>query len=85
VIFVDDTGLIFSYRWCWRQSEASAAQPDTTEAIITVEAQHEGGRAAVEAALADLLALLKEYAGGTYTSSVLDATYPILADQVNIL
>lgn len=80
VIFVDETGLIFSRRWCWRQSEGSAAQPDTTEVIITVEAQHAGGQAAVEAALADLLGLLGEYAGGTYTTGLLDATNPRLAD-----
>jgi DNA/RNA-binding domain of Phe-tRNA-synthetase-like protein len=80
VIFVDETGLVFSRRWCWRQSEASAAQLITTEAIITVEAQHAGSRAEVESALADLTALLKEYAGGTYTTGILDAANPGLAD-----
>jgi DNA/RNA-binding domain of Phe-tRNA-synthetase-like protein len=80
VIFVDQTDLICARRWCWRQSEASAAQADTTEAIITVEAQHLGGQAEVEAALTDLLGLLGEYAGGTYTSGLLDATNPRLED-----
>jgi len=80
VIFADETGLVFSRRWCWRQSDASAAQLDTTEAIITVEAQHAGGRTDIAAAQADLLTLLKEYAGGTYTTGILDAANPRLAD-----
>src|SRR6266568_4993082 len=41
VIFSDDTKLVIARRWCWRQSEQSAARPDTTSAIITVEAHHE--------------------------------------------
>jgi len=80
VIFVDDTDLVFARRWCWRQSENSAAQPDTTDVIITTEAQHAGGRGDIEAALADLLALLKEYAGGSYTTGILDADTPRLSD-----
>lgn len=80
VIFADEAGLIFARRWCWRQSDASAAQLDTTGAIITVEAQHVGGRADIEAAQVDLLTLLKEYAGGIYTTGILDATNPRLAD-----
>ncbi len=76
----NDKGLVFARRWCWRQSDASAAQLDTTEAIITVESQHVGGRTDIEAAQADLLTLLKEYAGGTYTTGILDADNPRLAD-----
>jgi len=73
VIFSDANDLVFARRWCWRQSENSAAQPDTTGVIITTEAQHAGGRGDIEAALGDLLSLLKEYAGGTYTTGILDA------------
>ena len=36
------------------------------------------GRQDIEAALRDLLALLKEYAGGTSTSAILDAHHPAL-------
>ena len=53
----------------WRQSEESAAQPATTNALITVEAHHAEGRADVGDAQSDLLALLKQYAGGTFRSS----------------
>jgi DNA/RNA-binding domain of Phe-tRNA-synthetase-like protein len=35
VIFVDETGLIFARRWCWKQSQQSTTALDTTTAIIT--------------------------------------------------
>jgi DNA/RNA-binding domain of Phe-tRNA-synthetase-like protein len=72
VVFSDDTGLVIARRWCWRQAEQSAARPETTDAIITVEAHHRGGRTDVEAALNDLLELLTEHAGGNFTVGVLD-------------
>lgn len=74
VIFSDPTGLVIARRWCWRQSEESAARESTTDAIITVEAHH--GRADVEAAVDDLLKLLREYAGGDYTPGILDSDAP---------
>src|SRR5215469_11925851 len=64
VVFSDETRLVIARRWCWRQSEQSAAQVETTRAIITVEAHHARGRADVQAAQADLLDLLRKYAGG---------------------
>ena len=76
VVFSDDTGLVMARRWCWRQSEQSAAQPDTTSAIITIEAHHANAHADIAAALQDLLALLKTYAGGTFVSAVLDKEQP---------
>jgi DNA/RNA-binding domain of Phe-tRNA-synthetase-like protein len=72
VVFSDDTGLVMARRWCWRQSEQSAAQPDTSSAIITIEAHHANAHSDIEAALQDLLALLKAYAGGTYVAGALD-------------
>jgi len=79
VVFSDETGLVIARRWCWRQSETSAAGSETTDAIITVEAQHVDARTDIESALNDLLALLKTYAGGTFTSSILDAHNPALS------
>lgn len=78
VIFADESERVIARRWCWRQSEDSAARPDTTNAIITVEAQHAGGRADIDAALRDLLDLLAEYAGGEYQSAVLDRHHPAI-------
>lgn len=76
VVFSDETGLVIARRWCWRQSDQSAAQADTTDAIITVEAHHAAASTAIEAALKDLLALLHEYAGGDYSMGVLNAGNP---------
>lgn len=82
VVFSDETKLVIARRWCWRQSEQSAAQIDTTQAIITVEAHHAQGRADVQAALNDLLELLRKYAGGEFISGVLDAGHPVISDEV---
>jgi DNA/RNA-binding domain of Phe-tRNA-synthetase-like protein len=71
VIFSDESKLVVARRWCWRQSAESAARPDTSQAIITLEAQHPGGKQDVEAALEDMLALLSEHAGGSFRSGIL--------------
>ncbi|HLV97579.1 MAG TPA: phenylalanine--tRNA ligase beta subunit-related protein [Ktedonobacterales bacterium] len=76
VVFSDETRLVIARRWCWRQSEQSAAQSDTTRALITVEGHHAGARADVQAALDDLLELLRKCAGGQYSSALLDAQHP---------
>lgn len=81
VVFSDETKLVIARRWCWRQSEQSAAQVDTTQAIITVEAHHAQGRADVQAALNDLLELLRKYAGGEFISGVLDARHPVISNE----
>jgi DNA/RNA-binding domain of Phe-tRNA-synthetase-like protein len=73
VVFSDESGLVMARRWCWRQSEQSAAQPDTTTAIITIEGHHAAARSDIEAALQDLLELLNTYAGGSYTHDILRA------------
>lgn len=75
VVFSDETGLVIARRWCWRQSEDSAATDTTTNAIIVVEAHHATARQDVTLALADLLELLRTYAGGDYISSILDSDH----------
>ncbi len=79
VVFSDESGLVIARRWCWRQSEQSAADAETRNAIITVEAHHAGGHHDIEAAVNDLLALLKEYAGGNFIARILDAEHLTLA------
>ncbi len=76
VVFSDETKLVIARRWCWRQSEQSAARADTTRALITVEGHHAQARADVQAALHDLLVMLETYAGGTFVSGVLDMQHP---------
>jgi len=66
VIFTDEAGLVVARRWCWRQSEESAAGEHTREALFTIEAQHAGGNVAVERALNDLCELLAKYVSGEY-------------------
>jgi len=73
VIFTDETNTVFARRWCWRQSNESAATLDTTNAIITIEAHHAEGRQDVEKAVADITVLFTEYAGGIYKHAILDA------------
>jgi DNA/RNA-binding domain of Phe-tRNA-synthetase-like protein len=85
VVFSDDTGLVMARRWCWRQSEQSAAQPDTSSAIITIEAHHASAQQDIEAALQDLLTLLKTYAGGTFAAGVLDAAKPAFEVQTEMI
>jgi DNA/RNA-binding domain of Phe-tRNA-synthetase-like protein len=85
VVFSDDTKLVIARRWCWRQSDQSASQQDTTQAIITVEAHHIQAKEDIDAALDDLLTLLRTYAGGTFISSRLDATNPIISDSTILL
>jgi DNA/RNA-binding domain of Phe-tRNA-synthetase-like protein len=78
VIFADETGMVIARRWCWRQSDESAARPDTSAAIVTVEAHHADARADVEAAQRDLLALLDRYAGGEHIAGILDSSAPAI-------
>ncbi len=64
VIFVDEAGLVSARRWCWRQSDQSAANETTTDAIITVEGHHEKAEGDVRAAVEDLYGLLREHVAG---------------------
>ncbi len=76
VIFSDAGKQVAARRWCWRQSDHSAARNGTTEAIITVEAHHAAARADVQAALNDLTALLATHTGAVCTSAMLDWEHP---------
>lgn len=76
VIFGDEQGLIVARRWCWRQSVESAANPKTSEVIVTVEAQHPNAHETVVSAMRDLNTLLQTYAGGECASALLDAQRP---------
>jgi DNA/RNA-binding domain of Phe-tRNA-synthetase-like protein len=80
VIFSDEVGMVIARRWCWRQSEQSAAQSDTTDVIITVEAHHTGARQDIAAALTDLQELLTTYTGGSFHSAILDAHHTKISD-----
>ena len=68
VIFVDEADLVSARRWCWRQSDQSAARESTAEAFITVEGHHHRAEDDVAAALEDLLGLLAIHQPGTKIS-----------------
>ncbi len=68
VIFTDEKDVVVARRWCWRQSEESAAREDTTNVLITIEAQNEGGKDLVMSAATDLQDLLSSHMGGEYSS-----------------
>ncbi len=68
VIFTDESDVVIARRWCWRQSEESAAREETTDLLITIEAQNAGGSALVESAVNDLLTLFPAHLGGEYSS-----------------
>jgi DNA/RNA-binding domain of Phe-tRNA-synthetase-like protein len=73
VIFTDETAMILARRWCWRQSEESAANLNTTDILITIEAHHDQGRTAVESAVRDLTELLTAFTKpNTCDSTILD-------------
>ena len=77
VIFIDEARLVSARRWCWRQSAESASGPTTTEILVTVEGHHDEAATDVAAALADLEALIREYARPrTMTSGIVTAETP---------
>lgn len=71
VVFIDEAGHVAARRWCWRQSADSASRTSTTEILVTVEGHHDGARADVEAAVADLAALLRDAAGAEVIRSAI--------------
>jgi DNA/RNA-binding domain of Phe-tRNA-synthetase-like protein len=79
VIFSDESKRVIARRWCWRQSDDSAARTGTTEAILTVEAHHEQGDVGVQAALNDLLGLLQVYVGGETAWALLGPEHPMIS------
>ena len=77
VIFIDEAGRVVARRWCWRQSAESASSATTSDVLVTVEGHHASARSDVEAALADLDALLRSFAGATETTmGIVDAGSP---------
>jgi DNA/RNA-binding domain of Phe-tRNA-synthetase-like protein len=77
VIFVDGAGHVAARRWCWRQSAESASSDSTTDVLVTVEGHHAEARRDVEAAVADLDALLRSYGeASAIRTGVVDASSP---------
>ena len=74
VIFIDSAGHVAARRWCWRQSAESASSESTTDILVTVEGHHDDARADVEAAIAEVDALVRAFAFASRTrNGTLDA------------
>jgi DNA/RNA-binding domain of Phe-tRNA-synthetase-like protein len=76
VVFTDGAGVGVARRWCWRQSAESAARPETTDLLVTVEGHHATAQADIRAALEELTTLLQRFAGGSITGGIVDAQNP---------
>ena len=68
-----DAKKVLCRRWNWRQDGRSLVTPDTREAVVTVQWNGAGN---LEAAVADLVALIGQFSGGTCIVSVADRTSP---------
>ena len=78
VVFSDEKRMVVARRWCWRQSYTSRAGKNTKDAVITIEAHHDGARTDIENAVNDLLALLEAHAGGSCESGILTGDNPAI-------
>src|SRR5258708_17709007 len=70
IIFSDQDGRVAARRWCWRQSEDSAARAETTDIIVTAEAHQAGGVQDVQAARASFTSAPAKYACRQATSAI---------------
>ena len=75
VAFTDDEGAL-SRRWTWRQSDRAKSTPKTRNALLTIEGVNEITRAAIDAAMEELVSLVREYNGGEVSWSMVDRDHP---------
>jgi DNA/RNA-binding domain of Phe-tRNA-synthetase-like protein len=71
VIYADSAGALCR-RWNWKEAERTKLTEATTRGFLVVEALPPVDRAALEAALNDLAALIQTHCGGTTRVSILD-------------
>jgi len=75
VVYTDEKGAL-SRRWTWRQSDRAKTTPATTNALLTAEGVNDIEATAVEAAMEELVSLVREYCGGEVSWSLLDRDHP---------
>ena len=75
VVYTDSEGAL-SRRWTWRQSDRAKSTPETRSALLTIEGLNEIGHVGVEAAMLELVSLVKEYCGGEVSWSMVDREHP---------
>ena len=79
VIFIDGNGLVAARRWCWRQSDQSAARMETRSVMLVTEAHHQEGAETVQQAAADLRELCAEFLGNAWETGFVNAANPVLS------
>ncbi len=79
VIFIDGNGLVAARRWCWRQSDQSAARIETRSVMLVTEAHHTGGEETVRQAADDLRELCAEFLGNEWDTGLVNASSPVFS------
>jgi DNA/RNA-binding domain of Phe-tRNA-synthetase-like protein len=64
----------FCPRWAWRESDPARSAPETRDALLTIEGVKGIEGASIEAAMEELVALVREHCGGEI--SLLDRHHP---------
>ena len=72
VIYADDLGALCR-RWNWKEADRTKLTEKTTRGFLVVEALPPVGRAELDAALADLAALIEKHCGGRVRTGILDS------------
>jgi lysyl-tRNA synthetase class 2 len=75
VVYTNENAAL-SRRWTWRQSDRAKTTPGTTNALLTTEGVNDIEATAVEAAMEELVSLVREYCGGEISWSMLDRDHP---------
>ncbi len=75
VVYADDAGVLCR-RWNWKEADRTKLTEKTTRGVLVVEALPPVGRAELDAALADLAALVEKHCGGRVRTGVLDRENP---------
>jgi len=70
-----DSEKVLCRRWNWRQDARSVITPATCRAVVTVQSN---GSSDLDAAVADLVALIERFCGGHTTVAVADAASPVV-------
>jgi DNA/RNA-binding domain of Phe-tRNA-synthetase-like protein len=78
VVFAD-AEKVLCRRWNWRQDARSLIRPDTRRAIVTVQSNGAGD---VDAAVADLAALITRFCCGRTASAVADVANPTVSIEL---
>lgn len=70
-----DAEKVLCRRWNWRQDGRSLVTPDSRRAIVTLQANGAGD---LDSAVADLLALIQRFAGGSARVAIADRAAPVV-------